>query len=113
MTKTAQEVTTQALQNINVVGVGDTPSSEDAQKALDHLEAIFDTLDVTEGMALDWTIETVPNRLFLPLADMVSGSIALSYEKPQFTPLYGRGLKGIRRAEFGNEPVDTVRSEFF
>lgn len=113
MTKTSLDVTTEALRSIGVTAVDESAEATDHARALSHLEAIYATLDETEGMALAWTIETVPDTLFLPLSMMVAGSVCLGYQKPEYSVMYDAGLRKVRAAEFGNEPAFTAPGVYF
>jgi hypothetical protein len=113
MTKTSLDVTTEALRTINVLAVDESASAADHARAKSHLEAIYAELDETDGAAMDWTIETVPDRLFLHLARAVAGSVSTAYEKAEYSGLYDSGMKGIRRGEFDNEYREPTRANFF
>lgn len=113
MTKTALEVTAEALQMIGVLAQDEEPSAEDHARAKAHLEAIFAELDETFGIAPEWTIETVPDKLWLPVSKAVAGSICTGYSKPEFTGLRAVGMAGIMRAEFGGQPRRATEAQFF
>lgn len=115
MTKTALDVTTEALNHIGVGGIGDTPEAEDHARAKAHLDDIFETLSTTQELAPEWTVETVPAGAFLPLALMLAGSICTAYGKPQYTSEYKRGLGLMREYMLADVYVKSapVRAEFF
>lgn len=104
MTKTSLDITTEALRMIGVSAVDESPESADQQRAKAHLDAIYADLDDSQGAAFEWTVETVPDRLFLHLSMAVAGSICTAYGFPQFVGLYQRGMMKIRADEFGAQP---------
>ena len=113
MTKTALEVATEALRQIKVVGMSENASPEDYSRTKAHLDDLFETLSTTHELALTWTVETVPNGAFLPLARMLAGSIAGAYGQTEFLGLYRVGLRDIRAFELGkmktdNQPIPAV-----
>lgn len=110
MTKTSTEVCTEALRIIGVVAVDEAATIADVTRAKAHMDDIFSTLSDTEVLALDWTVETVPDGAFLPFARAIAGSIASSYNRSQraaeaalmINPrksLYEIGMDGIRAYE--------------
>lgn len=113
MPKTSREVVTEALRKIKVIGVTETAEAEEYARGLAHLEALYAEMDETDGMALEWTIETIPDRLFLHVADMVGGSIASAYNKTEFMGLKARGKAKVREAEFGNEIASPSKGVYF
>lgn len=110
MSKTSSEVCTEALRLLGVVAVDEPPSADDYARAKDHMDDIFSTLTDTYALALDWTVETVPDGAFLPFARAIAGSIASAYGREQTAAsaaaminprrtLYQNGLDGIRHYE--------------
>jgi hypothetical protein len=79
MTKTSQDVCTHALRLIGVCGVGDDPSADDKAIALDAMQGGLDELADQHGITVAWTVETVPDELFLPFATFVAAEIAPVY----------------------------------
>ena len=115
MAKTSIDVATEALRHIGVCGVEDTPEAGDMARAKAHLTDIFATLSDTQALAPDWTIETVPSGVFLPLSIMLAGSICAGYSKPEFIAEYKRGLGLVRDYELQKSRVDGARvtAEYF
>jgi len=75
MPKTALDTTTEALRLIGVTAVDESADADDHARARQHLEAVFAELSETHGLALNWTVETVPDRLWPFMAAAVAGSI--------------------------------------
>lgn len=113
MTKTSSEVVAEALRTLGVLALDEAANADEHARAKLHLEAIFAEIDETEGAAPEWTIETVPDRLFLHLARAVAGSVASAYELPQLSVLYDVGMRAIRRDEFDREQREPTRAAFF
>lgn len=113
MTKTSLEVTTEALRMIGVVAEDEAASADQYQRAKGHLDGIFAMLDETYSLAPEWTVETVPDRLYLPLAQLVAGSLATSYALDQYAPLYRVGLAGVMRDERTGQPDRPTEAEYF
>jgi len=106
MTKTSQDVCVQALRHLTVCAMFEQPNDEDKAQALVHLESAFASLDDTEGLAFDWTIETVPDAVFLPLSIMVAGSLSVGYSMPQYASEYKRGMGMVKAYENAKNIVD-------
>mgnify|MGYP007022344965 CR=1 FL=1 len=113
MTKTSQEVINEALRMIEVVAVDEAATADEHARAKSHLEGIFAELDETYGLAPEWTIETVPDRLFLPLSSAVAGSVCTSYGKAEYAPLRPQGIGAIMRDELGNAPRVATEATYF
>lgn len=82
MPKTSHQVCAKALREIEVLGIDqDMPAAyyDDAKMTL---EAIYGELQNNRGLVIDWTIETVPDQYFLPLAVVVGAYSARMYGKP-------------------------------
>lgn len=113
MPKTALDTTTEALRLIGVTAVDESADADDHARARQHLEAVFAELSETHGLALDWTIETVPDRLWPFMAAAVAGSICTAYGKSEFTNLRKYGIDGVRADELGGEPRRATPIQFF
>ena len=110
MTKTATETVTEALRMLGVVAIDEAATADDRTRCKDHLDSIYSTLTDTEALALDWTVETVPDGVFLALARAVAGSVASTYGRAQRAQeaavmidprksLYEIGMDGVRAYE--------------
>lgn len=113
MTKTALDTTTEALRLIGVVAVDETAAAADHARAKAHLDAFFAELSDTHGLALDWTVETIPDRLWPFMAAAVAGAVCTAYGKPEYAGLRITGLRGIMADEFRNEMPTRTAAEFF
>lgn len=113
MTKTSLEVTTEALRMLNVTGVESAAASADQQRAKAHLDAIYAELDDVDGAALEWTVETVPEALFLHAARAVAGSICTTYGKAEYVGLFEAGMRGLRRYEWNQEQREPTRAAYY
>lgn len=95
---------------IGVVAEDEAATAEQGVRAKAHMDDIFAHLDETEDLALTWTVETVPDGVFLSFARAVAGSVASTYGRsraaaeaaatinPRKT-LYEIGVDGIRAYE--------------
>lgn len=82
MTKTSTDVISEALRRIRVLGVGDTAAGDDATTAKDALDALFAELNaVPHSMGFTWTVETVPDALYRPLAWLLAVDLADTYQE--------------------------------
>ena len=82
MPKTSQDVCTRALREIGVCGVEDDPTAADKAIALEAMQGGLDELTDQHGITVTWTVETVPDALFLPFASFVAAEIAPIYRLP-------------------------------
>lgn len=113
MAKTSLETTTEALRMIGVAAVDESPAAPDHERAKQHLEAVFSELDDRIGIAAEWTIETIPDRLWPFMAAAVAGSVCTSYGMPQYTGLRDYGIRMVCADEFGNEVRRPTEAQFF
>lgn len=113
MTKTSLETTTEALRMIGVVAVDESPEGPDHVRAKSHLEAVFAEIDDRIGVAPEWTIETIPDRLWPFMSAAVAGSVCTAYGKPQYAGWRAEGIAGVCSDEFGNETPVRTQAEFF
>lgn len=113
MAKTSLETTTEALRLIGVTAVDESPVAADHARAKQHLEAVFAELDDRIGIAAEWTIETIPDRLWPFMASAVAGSVCTAYGMPQYTGLRDYGIRMVCADEFGNELRQSTKAEFF
>lgn len=113
MAKTSLETTTEALRMIGVTAVDQGPVAAEHERAKAHLEAVFAELDDHHGLAVEWTIETIPDRIWPFMAAAVAGSVCTAYGKPEYTTLRKYGMDGVLSQEFGNEVRASTRAEFF
>lgn len=112
MTKTSLDVTTEALRMLGILSMDEAPEADDHARAKSHLEAIYAEIDESLGAAPEWTIETVPARLFLFVAQAVAGSIASGYELEQLAGLRRAGMAGIMRDEFGGKARQPTQASY-
>lgn len=94
MTKTSLDIATRALRVISVCAVDETPTAADKTLAVNALQGIMDELVDSHGATIAWTIETVPDALFLPLSDLVAADVASVYQMPG--PSRSRALIRVR-----------------
>lgn len=110
MPKTSSEVCTEALRIIGVVAGDEPAQSEDLTRAKSYLDSIFAELNETKDIGMAWSVETVPDAVYLPLSRAVGGALASSYGRTQRAmeaaadikpghTLYEVGLDGVREYE--------------
>ena len=108
MAKTSNDVCAEALRLIGVVAEDEAMTADAQARAYAHMVDIFATLNNTEGLAFEWTVETVPDGAFLPFARAIAGSVASSYGASEAAAIaaamidpqksiYEIGMDGIRR----------------
>lgn len=92
MAKTSQDICTHALRMIGVCGVGDDPTADDKAIALDAMQGGLDELQDQHGITVTWTVETVPDALFLPFATFVAAEVApvFKFKGPNRATAIGR-----------------------
>jgi len=104
VTKTSLDVSTRALRVIGVCSLSDDPTAEDKAYAVTAMQGVLDELSDQHGLTIAWTIETVPDDIFLALADMVASEIASTYGFP--APSRSRALTRIRAALLPDDRTD-------
>jgi hypothetical protein len=83
MPHTKLDLITRGLRNLGVVGVGDAPQAEDYAEADTVATAMFAQLVADPHLiGVTWTLETIPEGVFLPLAHMLSAELSATYTKP-------------------------------
>jgi len=105
MTKTSTDVVSEALRRIRVLGVGDTPAGDDATTGKDALDALFAELNAEpHAMGFTWTVETVPDAIFRPLAWLLAVDLAQTYQE-QAEPR-SRAMMRLRAYAFPDDRDD-------
>lgn len=99
MTKTSTEVITEALRLIRVTAEDDSPTADQLAQGLTHMNALYAELDLGDDLALDWTVETVPDALHIHYSMAVAGSVCPSFNKNEYMPWREMGLDKIRAFE--------------
>lgn len=86
MPKTSSEIVRRALRECRVLGVDqDMPASyyTDGKEVLDGLYAeLSDMPPRGLGRVLDWTVETVPDGLFLALSETLAHDLGRGFGRP-------------------------------
>ncbi len=113
MSKTSNEVCTEALRHIRVLGLEDVAAPAEVARAQDHLDSIMQELDEIHEMAIQWTKETVPNSHFLGISMALGGSLAPGFGKLEMAGERARGIGLLRDLEFKNDDDEPVRAEYF
>lgn len=76
MTKTAIEVIALAGQRLGVVRLSETPPGDMVLFAMPLLQSIVDVLNDTHAAEITWTIDAVPDELFVSMADALAACMA-------------------------------------
>ena len=126
MPKTATEVCEEALRIIGVLASDEPATSEDVVNCKRHMDGIYADLDDTKDLAFTWTVETLPDGVYLSFARAVGGSVASFYGRTQraaeaamaLNPrktLYEIGVDGIKEYEARalTSENHTVTAEYF
>lgn len=113
MAKTSVEIAAEALREIGVVSQYETPGPEQIVRAQSHLTAMLEELDAIHGLAIQWTIETVPETHFRGISKALAGSLANGYSKSEFSGLYEEGVGIIRDIEFAASDNSTVPATYY
>lgn len=79
MTRTSLDVASQALRRIGVLAVGDTPTADDKETAVIAMQGALDELTGSHGVTVAWTIETVPDNVFMAFSDLIAAEVASVY----------------------------------
>lgn len=78
MTKTSNDVASRALSRMGVLAVGEVPTAEDKEQALIAMQGALDELVSQHGIA-PWSLEAVPDVVFLAFADLTASEMAGVY----------------------------------
>lgn len=97
--KTKIEVCNEALRIIQVLAVHENAEYDDFERASSHLDAIIVELGDSEELAISWGADDVPLGAFLGVSNMLGGSLAIGYGRPDLAPLYEQGKKMVRKFE--------------
>lgn len=81
MTKTALDIVTHGLRLIGVTAWGQASAAEDHAFGKDILDAEFERLKTEQGFPWTFTTDTVPDELFVPMAQLVASEVAPSLGK--------------------------------
>lgn len=110
MTKTSSDVYTQALRHIGVepVQTGETPA-EYAEHARTALDGLLAELLAAHDSTITWTVETVPDNLFLPVSRVVAYDIASAFGPAamQRAGIRSRHIMAIRQVLHTNDITDS------
>lgn len=82
MPKTSAEVCRLALEEIKVVGIEQDLPANYRDRAYARLEALFAEMRGPRGLVVDWTLETVPESVFMPLSVALGSYCARMFGKP-------------------------------
>lgn len=105
MAKNSTEIATEALRRINVVSSKETASTAD----LTYVEAAWDALFAEfaaepHAYGVSWTVDTVPDYLFRPVAWLLGVQIAQHYQRPAEPEFRAWGR--VRAAIFSDDRED-------
>lgn len=75
MAKTQQDLIVSALQELNALGVGETPSAEDADTIRQYVEPRVAQLAADRVLYVS-DVEEIPDEVFIPLAKLIANAAA-------------------------------------
>lgn len=75
MPKTSIDVATRALRVLGITGISRANAASDHAYAMEAMEAALAELQNTHSIPATWTIETVPDNIFIPFADLVASEV--------------------------------------
>lgn len=101
---TTLEICTRALRLIQVLAADEAAEASDYDIARDALQAEFALLKQNQGFAWTWTLDTAPDALLLPLAEVTASLIAPIYGVPG--PSYARAVGRLRAYSFPDDRAD-------
>lgn len=80
MAKTKSDVVAEAHRRLSVLSVDETPSADQDTYGGIQLDALFAELNAPpHSMGFTWTVETVPDAAFRPLAWLLASEMAAHY----------------------------------
>lgn len=79
MTKTSLDIVTEALQWAGPLDATETPTAGQHARGKVILQGLVDELTSVQGATIAWTIETVPDGLFLPMSRLLAHDLAPRY----------------------------------
>lgn len=82
MPKTSAEVCRLALEEIKVVGIDQDMPAAYYARAYERLEALFAEMLGPRGLVIDWTLEAVPESVYMPLSVALGAYCARMFGKP-------------------------------
>jgi hypothetical protein len=119
MPRTTAALLERALQIVDQVGAGQTPSAEDQDKALNVLTALLAELRTRNILELyvypaDLNSEDIPDDVFNPLADTLALFLRPEFAGGAITRAEREDKFNIIRAVTANPPTyETMQAEFF
>lgn len=104
MAKTSRDVATRALRLIGARGINETIAGEDYLYALEAMTNALAELQDQHSIPATWTVETVPDDVFLAFSSMTAAAISSAYglQGPRRTAAIGR----IRAALLPDDRTD-------
>lgn len=89
-TKTTTDVVTMALQIMNVIGAGETPSAEDSAVAEAVYQALHEDMrveyaDLYKSARVSWNRNAVPEEWYAHVAALLAGRLAPGFAKASAT----------------------------
>lgn len=99
-TKLQSELVDQVLENLGVLGEGQTSEVEQIQRVNDRLPGVIDTLKATEVFYLN-DLDAIPLEAFVPLSDVVAWECRTKFgvtgdDLVVLESAYERGIRALR-----------------
>lgn len=94
MSKTKAEVIARAQRVLGVLAADENPTADDSAFAEAALDGIYDELETVHGLHLTFALDSVPDGIFLPFADLLASEMAAHYAVPG--PDRSRALTRVR-----------------
>lgn len=94
MAKTSDDVINRAHRVLGLLAVDEVPTADMNAYALDTLEAAFDQLRYQQGVNANFDLTSIPDAVFIPLADLVASEISGHYSVNG--PVRSRAISQLR-----------------
>lgn len=116
-TKTQSELVDQVLENLGVLGEGQTSELDQIQRVNDRLPGVIETLRSTEVFYLG-DLEAIPLEAFVPLSDVVAWECRSKFgvtgdDLVVLESAYERAIRMLRVMTRGRPTYAVLATEYF
>ena len=102
MTKTSADVITEALAWCGSLNTASLPSGDRVTFGKSLLQGLVDELVSVQGATIAWTIETIPDGLFLPMSRLLAHDLAARFGG-EVMETRARAISRVRAVLFPND----------
>lgn len=115
--RSKNDLRNEVLENLTVIAAGETASAEDAQTVEDVITAVYGELEDEDLIIFDTTaadsVQNIPDRIFLALADYAEFYAAPKFGKPRDPNLKADALRRLRRGVLDGQYDAPVAVDYF